>query len=63
VKRKVVVLGGTGFLGRRVVRHLLDRGYAVRIASRRPARNKNVFSTNASRLELFEADIEGRVDP
>jgi NADH dehydrogenase len=30
------VFGGTGFLGRRVVRHLRDKGFSVRIASRRP---------------------------
>ena len=30
----VTVFGGTGFLGRRIVRHLRDQGFAVRIASR-----------------------------
>ena len=32
----VTVFGGTGFLGRRVVRHLRDKGFSVRIASRHP---------------------------
>jgi uncharacterized protein YbjT (DUF2867 family) len=32
----VTVFGGTGFLGRRIVRHLHDKGFAVRIASRHP---------------------------
>ena len=32
------VFGGTGFLGRRVVRHLCKSGAAVRIASRHPGR-------------------------
>jgi uncharacterized protein YbjT (DUF2867 family) len=32
------VFGGTGFLGRRIVRHLLDHGFQVRIASRHPER-------------------------
>src|SRR5260370_18979532 len=32
----VTVFGGTGFLGRRIVRHLHDAGFAVRIASRHP---------------------------
>jgi uncharacterized protein YbjT (DUF2867 family) len=31
----VTVFGGTGFLGRRIVRHLRDQGFALRIASRR----------------------------
>jgi uncharacterized protein YbjT (DUF2867 family) len=35
---RVTVFGGTGFVGRRVVRHLSDSSAAVRIASRHPAR-------------------------
>ncbi len=34
VEQIVTVFGGTGFLGRRIVRHLRDQGFAVRIASR-----------------------------
>jgi nucleoside-diphosphate-sugar epimerase len=32
--RRVTVFGGTGFLGRRTVCHLLDADLAIRIASR-----------------------------
>jgi uncharacterized protein YbjT (DUF2867 family) len=35
---RVTVFGGTGFVGRRVVRHLSDSTATVRIASRHPAR-------------------------
>lgn len=35
----VTVFGGTGFLGRRVVRHLLDKAYSVRIVSRHPKKH------------------------
>jgi uncharacterized protein YbjT (DUF2867 family) len=35
---RVTVFGGTGFVGRRVVRHMSDSTAAVRIASRHPAR-------------------------
>jgi uncharacterized protein YbjT (DUF2867 family) len=35
---RVTVFGGTGFVGRRVVRHLNDSTATVRIASRHPAR-------------------------
>jgi NADH dehydrogenase len=34
VGQVVTVFGGTGFLGRRVVRHLRDKGFSVRVASR-----------------------------
>lgn len=34
---RIVVFGGTGFLGRRVVERLLRAGHAVRVASRHPA--------------------------
>ena len=33
----VTVFGGTGFLGRRIVRHIRDKGFSVRIASRHPS--------------------------
>ncbi len=32
----VTVFGGTGFLGREICRHLVDEGWRVRIAARRP---------------------------
>jgi len=35
---RVTVFGGTGFVGRRIVRHLSESGATVRIASRHPAR-------------------------
>jgi uncharacterized protein YbjT (DUF2867 family) len=34
--RVVTVFGGTGFLGRRIVRHLRLHGFYVRVASRHP---------------------------
>ena len=55
---KTVVFGGTGFLGRRVVRHLLDRGDGVRAASRHAGRDRlALFGDRAAGLELVEADI------
>jgi uncharacterized protein YbjT (DUF2867 family) len=35
--RTVTVFGGTGFLGRRIVRHLHEAGHVVRIAIRSAA--------------------------
>jgi uncharacterized protein YbjT (DUF2867 family) len=50
----VCVFGGTGFLGRRIVRHLRDRGFPVRIATRHPVRNRS----DDPQIEPFRADIE-----
>jgi uncharacterized protein YbjT (DUF2867 family) len=52
--RKVVVFGGTGFLGRRVAQHLLDHGVAVRVASRHPYRAGESFRHETSELEFVQ---------
>jgi len=43
----ITVFGGTGFLGRRIVRHLLDHGFQVRIASRHPEWVGSAFRPDA----------------
>lgn len=53
----VAVFGGTGFLGRRVVRHLLDHNRPVRIASRHPDRGSALFSADISKVESVRADV------
>ncbi len=66
-QRTVVVFGGTGFLGRRVVLHLRDRGFAVRVVARHPERAKALFektlfekslSEGGARLTAVKADIQ-----
>jgi uncharacterized protein YbjT (DUF2867 family) len=52
----ICVLGGTGFLGRRIVRRLRDRGYAVRIASRHPEHARSPVA--GERSQAVWADIE-----
>ena len=51
--QSVTVFGGTGFLGRRVVRHLHDKGFVVRIASRHPKPS----SGDDPQLQSIAADI------
>src|SRR5262245_26410258 len=53
VARVVTVFGGSGFLGRRIVRHLRDKGFAVRIASRHPGSP----SGDDTQLSSIAADI------
>jgi NADH dehydrogenase len=55
--RIVTVLGGTGFLGRRIVRHLRYRGFPVRIASRHPDRGHRLFGPDDPQLQPVEANI------
>src|SRR5713226_102876 len=53
----VTVFGGTGFLGRRIVRHLRSRGFPVRIASRHPDRGYRQFGPDDPQLLSVGADI------
>src|SRR6266566_3554163 len=55
--RTVTVLGGTGFLGRRVVRHLRKHRFSVRIASRHPDRGHRLFGLDDPHLQSVEANI------
>ena len=52
----ITVFGGPGFLGRRLVRHLLDHGFQVRIASRDPGRCGSAFLPDAG-LETATVDV------
>ncbi len=58
--RVVTVFGGTGFLGRGVVRHLRNHELSVRIASRHPDRGRGLFGSDDPQLQSVEADIHDR---
>jgi uncharacterized protein YbjT (DUF2867 family) len=55
--RTVTVFGGTGFLGRRIVRHLRYREFSVRIASRHPDRGHRLFGPDDPQLQSVEANV------
>jgi nucleoside-diphosphate-sugar epimerase len=55
--RTVTVFGGTGFLGRRIVRHLRAHGFPVRIASRHPDRGHGLFGPDDPQLQSVRANI------
>jgi NADH dehydrogenase len=52
----VTVFGGTGFLGRRVVRHLRKHEFSVRIASRDLDRSRKLFGSDDPSLQSVEVD-------
>jgi uncharacterized protein YbjT (DUF2867 family) len=55
--RTVTVFGGTGFLGRRVVRHLRRDGFSVRIASRHLDRSHRLFGLDDPQLQSVRANV------
>jgi uncharacterized protein YbjT (DUF2867 family) len=55
--RTITVFGGTGFLGRHIVRRLRCRGFPVRIASRHPDRGHRQFGSDDPQLHSVEANI------
>ena len=59
--RTVTVFGGTGFLGRRIVRHLRTHGFSVRTPSRHPDRGHRLFGPDDPQLKSVETNIhDGR---
>src|SRR5215471_19288383 len=55
--RVVTVFGGTGFLGRSVVRHLSLHGFSVRAASRHPDRGHALLRPDNPQLRSIEVDV------
>jgi len=55
--RVVTVFGGTGFLGRRIVRHLRLLGFCVRVASRHPDRGHALLPPDDPQLRSIKADV------
>ena len=56
-RRIVTVLGGTGFLGRRVARQLLQHGFSVRVTSRRPKQALSLLAPDQTGVEVVRADV------
>src|ERR1700687_3362233 len=56
-RRTVTVFGGTGFLGRRIVRQLRYREFPVRIASRHPDRGHRLFGPDDPQLQSVQANV------
>ncbi len=55
--RVVTVFGGTGFLGRSIVRHLCVEGFYVRVASRHPDRSHALLGPDTPQLRSIKTDV------
>ena len=53
----ITVLGGTGFLGRRIVGRLHEAGIDLRIGSRHPDRSQRLFGGDTDLLQSIGVDI------
>src|SRR5947209_1796943 len=59
-KPKIVVIGGSGFIGTCLVAKLSDWGYEVRIIDeRQPAKHQDFRAVDLTKSELDEGHFEG----
>jgi hypothetical protein len=58
--RVVTVLGGTGFLGRRIVQNLRKQDFSVRVASRHPKRCQELFGTADPHILSVRANVRDK---
>jgi nucleoside-diphosphate-sugar epimerase len=56
-QRPVLVTGGTGFIGRHLVRRLVETGARVRVLVRRSS-HLNILLDVANRMEIFPGDLK-----
>src|SRR5829696_7606211 len=61
-RRLITVFGGTGFLGRRIVKHLLENEFDVRAVSRHPHRTTSTFGSSTSGLTSLRADVHNEAE-
>ena len=59
-KPTVLVLGGTGFIGRQLIQQLLEKGYSVRAAAR--GSSPTLEELGSDRLEIVRADMQSKDD-
>ena len=60
IKPNILVLGGTGFIGRQLIKQLLDEGHTVRAAAR--GSSLQLEELGSERLEIVRADMRSQPD-
>jgi uncharacterized protein YbjT (DUF2867 family) len=61
-RRLITVFGATGFLGHRIVKHLLENEVDVRAVSRHPHRTSSRFDPSTSGLTSLRADVHNEAE-
>src|SRR5215208_8162081 len=61
-RRLITVFGATGFLGRRIVKHLLQNDFDVRAASRHAHRTSSRVDPSRSGLTSWTADVHNEAE-
>jgi dihydroflavonol-4-reductase len=54
---RVLVTGGTGFVGARLVRELVERGYTVKVLARPSSSRRALVGLDPGRVEIVEGDV------
>ncbi|MGD8795836.1 MAG: NAD-dependent epimerase/dehydratase family protein, partial [Thiohalophilus sp.] len=55
MKRRICILGGTGFVGRHLINRLVKDGHSIRVLTRRRELHRELLVMPT--VELFDADI------
>ncbi len=54
---RVLVTGGTGFVGARLVAELVERGYGVKVLARPSSSRRGLAGIDPARVEIVEGDV------
>ena len=58
-EKKILIAGGSGFIGKMLTEHFSANGYAVNILSREPGNRKNFFFWNPAKEEMDDEALRG----
>ena len=55
---KIIIAGGTGFIGKRIVNSFVENGFKVCVLTRNPSKHKTTFSKNVTVVEWSTVNPE-----
>src|SRR5438105_7050963 len=54
---RILVTGGTGFVGARLVRELVEQGHSVKVLARASSSRRGLLGLDPTRVEVVEGDV------